>query len=292
MIDLRGKSFDEARQELEDMGLKIYQDGTEESEEYEQGQIISQDIAQGEMVDEGTMVRVVVSSGPAETETEVSVPNVTGYTDTAAISMLGDAGLTYVRDYESSDSVPEGTVIRQDIDGGTMVEPGTKVTIVVSQGKKSVNVPNVKNYTEQDARKELESKGLAVGNVTSDYSDTVEEGKVISQSEEAGRTVYSGTSVDLVISLGPKEILYFFKANVKLPNDDTVVSANIELLDADGNVLDSWDNVSTASFPFSIEVTNIKSSSGTLNIEWVMEDEEGNVSTSTQTAPQNFTQQN
>jgi serine/threonine-protein kinase len=290
MIDLRGKSFDAAKQELEDMGLKLYQESAEASEEYEEGQIISQDIAEGEMVDPDTTVRVVVSSGPEESET--SVPNVTGYTDTAAIGMLTDAGFDYSREYESSDSVPEGTVIRQDPLAGTMAESGTKVTIVVSQGKESVTVPDLKNYTEQEAKAALTDRGLSVGTISSDYSDTVEAGKVIDQSELAGKTVYSGTSVNLVISLGPKEVLYYFKANVKLPNDDSVVSANIELLDADGNVLDSWDNVSAASFPFTIQVDNIKSSSGTLNIEWVMEDEDGNVTTSTQTAPQTFTQQN
>lgn len=83
-----------------------------------------------------------------------------------------------------------------------------------------------------------------------------------------------------------------FRANIKLPNDDTVVSANIELRDADDNVLDSWENVSTASFPFSIDIMNIKSESGTLVIEWVMEDEEGNVTTSTQNSPQTFRPQN
>lgn len=290
MIDLRGKSFDMAKEELEEMGLKLYQDSTEESEEYEEGQIISQDIPQGDMVDEGTMVRVVVSSGKGESE--VPVPNVTGYTDNAAIGMLQDAGLDYNREYESSDQVPEGTVIRQSPDSGTTVAAGSKVTIVVSQGKESVTVPELKNNTEAEARKALEDVGLQVGTVSTDYSDTVEEGKVISQSEIAGKTVYSGTSVDIVISLGPKETLYMFRANIKLPNDDTVVSANIELRDADDNVLDSWENVSTASFPFSIDIMNIKSESGTLVIEWVMEDEEGNVTTSTQNSPQTFRPQN
>lgn len=290
MIDLRGKSFDEAKEELETMGLKIYQASTEESEEYEEGQIISQDIPKGDMVDEGTMIRVVVSSGKGESE--ISVPNVTGYTDTAAIGMLQDAGLDYNREYESSDSVPEGTVIRQTPESGTMAPEGTKVTIVVSQGKESVTVPDLKNKTEADARKALEAEGLQVGTVSSDYSDTIEEGKVIDQSEIAGKTVYSGTTVNITISLGPKEVLYMFRANVKLPNDDTVVSANIELLDADGNVLDTWTNVSAASFPYYIEVMNIKSESGTLVIEWVMEDEEGNVTTSTQNSPQPFLKQN
>ncbi len=290
MIDLRGKSFDEAKAELETMGLKIYQASTEESEEYEEGQIISQDIPAGDMVDEGTMIRVVVSSGKGESE--VAVPNVTGYTDTAAIGMLQDAGLDYNREYESSDKVPEGTVIRQTPESGTIVSEGTKVTIVVSQGKESVTVPDLKNHTESEARKALEAVGLQVGTVSTDYSDTVEEGKVIDQSEIAGKTVYSGTTVNIVISMGPKEILYMFRANVKLPNDDTVVSANIELQDADGNVLDTWTNVSTASFPFSIEVMNVKSDSGMLVIEWVMEDEEGNVTTSTQNQPVSFQQQN
>ena len=290
MVDLRGKSFDEAKAELDAMGLKIYQASTEESEEYEEGQIISQDIEQGEMVEEGTMVRVVVSSGKGASE--ISVPNVTGYTDTAAIGMLQDAGLDYNREYESSDKVPEGTVIRQSPDSGTMTMEGTKVTIVVSQGKKSVTVPELKNHTEEEAKKALEEAGLTVGTVSTDYSDTVEEGKVIDQSEVAGKTVYSGTTINFVVSLGQKEVLYMFRANVKLPNDDTVVSANIELQDADGNVLDTWTNVSTASFPFSIEVMNIKSESGTLVIEWVMEDEEGNVTTSTQNSPQTFQKQN
>ena len=290
MIDLRRKSFDGAKAELETMGLKIYQASTEESEEYEEGQIISQDIPEGDMVDEGTMIRVVVSSGKGESE--IAVPKVTGYTDTAAIGMLQDAGLDYNREYESSDQVPEGTVIRQTPESGSMVSEGTKVTIVVSQGEESVTVPDLKNHTESEARKALEDEGLQVGTVSTDYSDTVEEGKVIDQSEIAGKTVYSGTTVNIVISMGPKEILYMFRANVKLPNDDTVVSANIELQDADGNVLDTWTNVSTASFPFSIEVMNVKSDSGTLVIEWVMEEEEGNVTTSTQNQPVSFQQQN
>ena len=46
------------------------------------------------------------------------------------------------------------------------------------------------------------------------------------------------------------------------------------------------------SFPFSIRVTNIKSDSGTLVIEWVMETEDGEVSSYTQNAPQTFQKQN
>lgn len=289
MIDLRGKSFDDAKKELEEMGLKIYQADTAESEEYEEGEIISQDIREGEMVDEGTTVRVVVSSGKGVSE--ASVPNVVGYTDTAAIGMLQDAGLDYTREYESSDTVPEGTVIRQSPEGGTMAAENTKVTIVVSQGKKSVTVPDIRKQTEARARQMLEDAGLNPGTVTSEYDDEIPEGQVISQSELAGKTVYSGTTVNFVVSLGKKEVLYRFRANIKLPDDDTVVSANIQLVDADGNVQDTWQNVSAASFPFPIDVMNMKCDSGKLIIEWVMEDEEGNVTTSTQEKTFQFDEQ-
>ncbi len=289
MIDLRGRSFDNAKKELEDMGLKIYQADTAESEDYAEGEIISQDIPEGEMVEEGTTVRVVVSSGKGETE--VAVPNLTGYTDTAAIGMLEDAGLDYSREYESSDTVPEGTVIRQSPDSGTMVAANTKVTIVVSQGKKSVTVPDLRKKTEAQARQLLKDAGLTAGTVSSEYDDEVPEGQVISQSELAGKTVYSGTTVNFVISLGQKESLYMLSVNIKLPADDTVVSANIQLVDPDGNVLDTWTNVSTVSFPFPIEVKNMKVDSGTLVIEWVMEDEEGNVTTSTQKENLSFKKQ-
>ncbi len=290
MIDLRGKNFDDAKRQLEDMGLKIYQADTAESEEYEEGEIISQNIQEGDMVDEGTTVRVVVSSGKGESE--VSVPKVVGYTDTAAIGMLTDAKLDYTREYESSDTIPEGTVISQTPEGGQMVAEGTKVTIVVSQGKKSVTVPDLRKKTEAQARQLLEDAGLNPGTVTSEYDDEVPEGQVISQSEVAGKTVYSGTTVSFTVSLGPKEVFYRCWLNIKLPADDTVVAANIQLVDPNGNVLESWPNVSAASFPFQIDVMNLTCDKGTLIIEWLMEDEEGNVTSSTQKKTVSFDKQN
>ncbi len=290
MVDLRGKNFDDAKRQLEDMGLKIYQADTAESEEYEEGEIISQNIQEGDMVDEGTTVRVVVSSGKGESE--VSVPKVVGYTDTAAIGMLTDAKLDYTREYESSDTIPEGTVIRQSPEGGQMVAEGTKVTIVVSQGKKSVTVPDLRKKTEAQARQLLEDAGLNPGTVNSEYDDEVPEGQVISQSEVAGKTVYSGTTVSFTVSLGPKEVFYRCWLNIKLPADDTVVAANIQLVDPNGNVLESWPNVSAASFPFQIDVMNLTCDKGTLIIEWLMEDEEGNVTSSTQKKTVSFDKQN
>ena len=289
MIDLRGKSFDEAKAELEELGLKIYQSSVEESEEYEQGQIISQDKKPGEMLDEETMVHVVVSSGKGEVE----VPSVVRLKDIAAIGMLQDAGLDYSREYESSDEVPEGEVIRQSPESGTMVSEGTKVTIVVSQGTQFVKVPDLKNMTEKEARKALEDLGLQVGTVSTEYSDTVEEGKVVRQSELAGKDALSGTKIDFWVSMGVKEILYMLNANINLPpNGDAVIAANITLEDAEGNVLETWTDVAAEDFPFPIRVENMTTDSGILRIEWLSETEEGEVTSYTQELQQPFNPQN
>ena len=76
------------------------------------------------------------------------------------------------------------------------------MTIVVSAGIQSVQVPSLTNKTQQEAANELASVGLQVGNVTTEYSDNYAAGRVIRQGITQGKTVDAGTSVDLVISDG------------------------------------------------------------------------------------------
>ena len=69
-------------------------------------------------------------------------------------------------------------------------------------GGSSITVPDVCGQTETQARATLQISGLKVGTIKNQASDTVGEGDVISQDPEAGKTVNSGTSVNLVISSG------------------------------------------------------------------------------------------
>ena len=61
---------------------------------------------------------------------------------------------------------------------------------------------NVQLMTEAEARRTIEDLGLTVGNVRRAYSDSVEEGKVISQSVAQDAEVRKGDRVDLVVSRG------------------------------------------------------------------------------------------
>ena len=65
-------------------------------------------------------------------------------------------------------------------------------------------MPDLKNKTSADADAALREKGLQSGKVTEANSDDVPAGHVISQGTKAGKKVAKGTSVDYVVSIGPK----------------------------------------------------------------------------------------
>lgn len=70
-----------------------------------------------------------------------------------------------------------------------------------------MTVPNILVETEANAKKMLEAAGLKVGNITEDFSNNVEKGKVIRQSVGDGKKVEKGTVVDFVISIGKASVV-------------------------------------------------------------------------------------
>ena len=87
---------------MSDMDLGLTVKGTASSDDYPEGQIMEQDVDEGEMVDKNTTIEVIVSSGPGE----IDIPNVVGQDEDAAISALQNAGFSsYSRNYEYSTDV-------------------------------------------------------------------------------------------------------------------------------------------------------------------------------------------
>ena len=85
---------------------------------------------------------------------------------------------------------------------------GFAATMYLSNTNTLRAVPNLLNLTQADALAQIaDSNFFQRGTVTSEYSSTVEEGRVISQNPVAGKKVERDTAIDLVISMGeePKE---------------------------------------------------------------------------------------
>ncbi|MCI2123911.1 MAG: Stk1 family PASTA domain-containing Ser/Thr kinase [Olsenella sp.] len=78
------------------------------------------------------------------------------------------------------------------------------VVSVLGSGSKAYSVPNLLGLTQDEATSMLESDGhgFEIGQVTEQYSSTVDEGKIIEQTPGAGRTATEGSKIDIVVSKG------------------------------------------------------------------------------------------
>jgi serine/threonine-protein kinase len=136
---------------------------------------------------------------------QVAVPQLVNLPERQARAAIGDAGLT-VNDveYENSDSVATGSVIRQDPKPDTYVDPGTGVQIVLSSGAPQRAVPNVVGMKLKEARAALDDAGLKAKVQEVDSDDP--KNQVVEANPAPGVMVNSGQEVTLSVSKGPRQV--------------------------------------------------------------------------------------
>ena len=134
------------------------------------------------------------------------VPNVEGDRLAAAQREAQRAGLELVVARETfSSEVPAGRVISQNLEPGSQAEQGDRLTVVLSQGPELVPVPSVEGVALEEARRRLQRARFDVG-VRREYHDSIPEGRVISQSPQAGSPLEVGEPVALVVSQGKEPV--------------------------------------------------------------------------------------
>lgn len=116
---------------------------------------------------------------------------------------LTDLGLELVSRQDTDSSEPEGTVTRQDPDGGTKVDKGSKVSVWFSAGPQSTKVPDVSNRSQDEAEQILEDAGFKVNSsVDIENSATVTKGNVTRTDPAADSQQPKGTTIKLYVSNG------------------------------------------------------------------------------------------
>ena len=81
-------------------------------------------------------------------------------------------------------------------------KPGSFLVIAIYGESDSVEVPNVEGMSREAAEATVTSAGLSVGTISSQFSDTVPAGFVMSQDPPAGTSMPQGSPVNLIIALG------------------------------------------------------------------------------------------
>lgn len=135
---------------------------------------------------------------------KVTVPDVRGMSEEDAKALLNKKGLgIQVVTRKESKKYKAGKISKQTPEAGEKVSKHTKIEVVVSSGlvgsKKAI--PDVSGMSETEAQNELEDAGFKVTS-SFQYDDSVESGKVISTTPEAGTKAEKGSTVTMLVSQG------------------------------------------------------------------------------------------
>lgn len=284
-----GMTYEKAGAEAKKLGLKLVKEGEDYSNYYDEGMIFWQNVDPETMVAGNTKIGVKVSLGLKEQE----MPDVLNKSESDAIKAITKlVGTSPDIVYEESEDVKPGHVISQNPEEGTKIDAHTHITLTVCKPEEGGNVvvPDVQGDTESSAVQSLEAVGLTVGKISYLESDTVAEGRVITQTLTPNSEVPSGSVVNLAISKGapvqeepqeeepPREggsgqpadsnntSTQYFIITAPEGAGDTV-HVKVVKTDADGTttVIDETRNLSD--FPFSIAVTGTGSGTVTGTVD-------------------------
>ena len=190
-----GKSFDEAKKEIEALGLKLEREKTENSDKPD-GEILRSDPAADTMINKGSIIKVVVSGGVEK----VTVPNLRDYEENVIKQYLDSKGLKYEINYEFNDNVEKGYYVSQDPKAGTEIAKEDTIYVTISKGPevKLVKVKNYIGYNINDAKADLESQKFIVNIMEQETDRQSEDGKVLEQPVK-DIEVKEGTTIELYV---------------------------------------------------------------------------------------------
>ena len=139
----------------------------------------------------------------AEAGDEVEVPSVLGLSEADAKKLLADRNLGYSNGgAESSEDYEEGLICSQSASACSTVAINTTVTVKISSGAGEIEVPDVVGQTEAVAEQMIRDKGFSAPVKEYEFSDSIEQGKVISQSPAGGEQGKADDTITIVVSQG------------------------------------------------------------------------------------------
>jgi serine/threonine protein kinase len=176
----------------------------------------------GQVLHRGDDVLLKVSRG------QLKIPNVVDKSQADAQEALG-TDFPFKAASEASESIAKGNVTRTDPPYGTKTPVGTTVTVYISTGPATVQVPDLVGKSEADARTALTDAGLIVREPPgSRCSDTVNAGEVAKQFPDTGTPVHKGKAVGFDLANSPCTV--FVPTVVGMSLDDAIARLQRETI--------------------------------------------------------------
>lgn len=139
---------------------------------------------------------------------EIPVPDVTNMTVVEAQKMLEEKEFKVELEeaYGDPDKYKAGTVMKQSPKAGEKRKQGSLIILTICRGAELKSVPEVIGMSLSKAEATLESAGFRVGKITKKHVDGERVGAVLGQAPKALDKAPKGSSIDLVVNEGDKEI--------------------------------------------------------------------------------------
>ena len=286
MPDVLGKTVEDARKTLSDMGFRS-QMRYEESDVYDMGVIIRADVKTNTEIPVGTLVTLTASLGPRGDENTKDVPSVVGQSYEEAEATLRSMGFTVIKMEGYSDTVAAGIVAVQVPAALEKAPVGAPVTLTVSLGPQSsmVQVPYLIGETEGDARIILAERGLVAYVESYEYNNDYAQDRVFWQNYSSGQSVAPGTVINIKVSKGPmptsKPVTYKCNVSIEAPTLEEApdyvkgMSVSIKFETDDGKILLETivreTTADTNGFPQTVNYYNLSASAGTITMTYTVE---------------------
>lgn len=168
------------------------------------GTVISQSPSPGAVLAPGEPVEITVSTGPEV----MPVPDVEGLDVIAAVNALREQGFIVNPSQleEPSEEIEEGKVIRTEPAAGQLVAIGSQISIVVSTGLPTVQVPAVTDLFADTAIQTLRNAGLDVVTLFEEVpAGSPSVGRVITQDPAPFAEVEVGLVVTITVGQAAPE---------------------------------------------------------------------------------------
>jgi eukaryotic-like serine/threonine-protein kinase len=191
-----GLTFDNARQRLGAAGFTAEQGESRFNVGSPRMTVLSQAPAAGEAAPHGAKIVLDVSAG----QRKVAIPNIVGLTRDQAQLALEKVGLEVGPVVERESPLPRGEVMATSpLAGAEAILPST-VTMTVSSGPATVQIPDLVGQPLAQARSTLEQLGLRTAGVSVDSAAADPDGTVTKQTPAAGTTASAGAAVSLTVA--------------------------------------------------------------------------------------------
>lgn len=195
---LIGGTVKQAETVLKPLGLTSEISKQEFSEDIDKGIIIKTEPEGGGKIDEGGVVKLVLSKGPERYQ----IPDVAKLTLDAATKMLSSLPIeTPVTEEVFDEKIPKGYVIGTEPKAGAQVRRGAGVKIILSKGLEMIQMTNYETKIGKDAVEALVAAGFKVY-PKYPYSEKYVKGVVISQTPNEIKEYPKGTRIEILISNG------------------------------------------------------------------------------------------